>query len=120
MNAVSFQAKTERLFLLFAMRETVGDCQAIVDAAITQVQDECKEDADHYDVLLCWYAAALANLRWRQMIAAQGAVSPTYAGSLPKDRDDSGALAFAQRLVREYRGMAARLLRDDVFIFRGI
>ena len=120
MSAVSFQAYTERIFLLIAMRENVGELQEIVNAAVAEVLAQCREDADRSDRRLCWLAAALANLRWRQMIAAQGAVSPTAAGCVPRDRDDSAPCSFAERLYHDYRDAAASLLRDDSFLFERV
>ena len=120
MDELTFLAKTERLFLLFSMLPEVGDRQPLIDAAVCEVRSQLRPDADTFDVRLCYYAAAVANLRYRQMIAAQAAVSPTYAGSVTAQRNDSLPCSFSERLVSEYRKAAADLLTDGAFVFTGV
>lgn len=114
------RAKTVRLFLLFSMQEDAAPHQALIDEAIAAVQQELKPDADENDIRLCYYAAARANLSWRQILAAHGAVSPTCAGAVPRVRDDSTPCSFAARLVTAYRAAAAELLTDRSFVFSGV
>lgn len=120
MNADTFRAQTVRLFLLFSMLADAAPYEAILDAAITEMRQELRPNADPYDVRLCWYAAAIANLRYRQMLAAQSAVSPTYAGAALSARDSSQPCGFAERLVTAYRNAAADLLCDRRFVFAGM
>ena len=114
------RAKTVRLFLLFSMQQDAAPWQALLEAAADEVRQELRPDADPDDVRLCCYTAAVANLRYRQLTAAQGAVSPTYAGSVPRSRDDTKPCGFAERLVLAYREAAADLLTDRGFVFSGI
>ncbi|MBQ5335355.1 MAG: hypothetical protein J6Z45_05345 [Oscillospiraceae bacterium] len=116
----SARAMTVRLFLLFSMQEDAAPWQALIDETIAAVQNELKPDADENDIRLCYYAAAKANLRYRQILAAHGAVSPTYAGSVPRTRDDSTPCSFAERLVTAYRAAAAELLTDRGFVFANV
>ena len=116
MNEITFRAKTTRLFLLFAMLPEIGEWAALVDAAIDEVRRELRADADPFDIRLSYYAAALANLRCRQILAAQGAVSPTYAGSVSAQRGDSQPVSLAVRLFLAYRSAAAELLCDSGFV----
>ena len=114
------RAKTVRLFLLFSMQEDAAPWQALIDETVRAVQQELRPDADENDIRLCYYAAARANLRYRQILAANAAVFPTYAGAVPRTRDDSTPCSFAERLVTAYRAAAAELLTDRKFVFSGI
>ena len=107
------EAKTRRLFLLFACLQHAEEWEPLIQSAVQQVTGSLREGADPSDIRLCYYAAALANLRYRTLIAAQGGISPSYAGKLPAERDDGGACALARRLAEDYRANAADLLRDD-------
>lgn len=120
MQEDSFRARTVRLFLLFSMQQDAAPWQALLDAAADEVRQELRPGADRNDIRLCYYTAAVANLRYRQLIAAQSAVSPTYAGSVPRARDDTQPCGFAERLVSAYRAAAADLLTDRNFVFSGI
>ena len=119
-DTVICTAKVLQLFALFANLSTADPWRGIAEAAIAQTERECRPDADRSDLRLCYYAAALANWQYRQIIAAQGALSPTYAGAVPAQRDDSAPCTLAQRLVLAYRAAAADLLRDSSFLFRGV
>lgn len=120
MQEDSFRARTVRLFLLFSMQQDAAPWQALLDAAADEVRQELRPGVDRNDIRLCYYTAAVANLRYRQLIAAQSAVSPTYAGSVPHARDDTQPCGFAERLVSAYRAAAADLLTDRNFVFSGI
>ena len=114
------KAKIIQLFLLFAGLEHAAPFEDTVEAAIEQVRGELKADADESDIRLCYYTAAVANMHYRQMIAARGAVSPTYAGTVSVQRNDTQPCTLAERLMSEYRKAAAALLRDDAFVFQTI
>lgn len=117
------EAKVMQLFALFACLETADPWRGIAEAAVAQTERELREGADRTDVRLCYYAAALANLQYRRLIAAQGALSPTYAGSVRAKRDDTAPCTLAERLCLAYREAASDLLREPAsgsFVFRGI
>ncbi len=113
------KAKVMQLFRLFACTEDIRPWQDLADAAIRAVEQQLKPDADTEDVRLCWYAAALANLQYRRMLAAK-AVTPTYAGTAASQRCAEGECSLAERFAEAYRKDAADLLRDDAFVFRRV
>ena len=113
------KAKVLQLFRMLAMLDDVKPWQDIAEAAMQSVQQQLKPDADPEDIRLCFYAAALANLQYRRMIAAE-AVSPTYAGTVAGERCDTAKCTLAERLVLAYRSDAAALLRDDAFVFQAV
>lgn len=84
-----------------------------------RVADELRDGADPDDIRLCYYAAACANLSYRQLMAAES-VTPTYAGTVAGSRNDTVQCTLAERLVAAYRNAAAPLLRDDAFVFARI
>ena len=112
-------AKVKQLFRLFACLNDARPFYDLAEAAMLQVKDELREDADPNDIRLCYYAAALANLCYRQMIAAES-VTQTYAGTVAGGRNDTAQCTLAERLMLAYRKAAAPLLRDDAFVFQRI
>ena len=116
-------AKIVQLFMLFANLPHISGNADYVDAAAAQVRAELRPDADPDDIRLCYYAAAVANLQYRRSIAAQGALSPTYAGTVTARRDDTVPCSLAERLAAAYRRAASDLLSENAagcFVFRGI
>ncbi|MCQ2434954.1 MAG: hypothetical protein MJ062_06925 [Oscillospiraceae bacterium] len=109
-----------RLFVLFAGLEDGTPYQALLDAAVEEVRGELLPEADVSDRRLCYYCAALAHLRYVQMLAARSELSHTYAGTLAKQHDETVPCGFAERLVYQYRNAAADLLKDRSFVFTGI
>lgn len=122
-ETVICEAKVMQLFALFANLETADPWRGIAEAAIAQTERECRPGADRSDIRLCYYAAAVANLQYRRSIAAQGALSPTYAGTVTARRDDTVPCSLAERLAAAYRRAASDLLSENAagcFVFRGI
>lgn len=112
-------AKVMQLFRLFACVDDARPLRDLAEAAMRQVEAELREGADPEDVRLCYYAAACANLQYRQMMCA-GAVTPTYAGTTAGQWNGQTQCALAERLMLAYRKAAAPLLRDDAFVFERI
>ncbi len=113
-------AKCADLFCLFAMLSEVGEYQPLLEAAIAECERMLRDGADRSDVRLCYFCAALANLRYTQMMAARYELSHTYAGTVAKSHDATVPCGFAERLVHEYRAAATDLLIDCRFLFTGI
>lgn len=109
-------AKVMQLFRLFSCLEDARPWSDLAEAAMRKVTDELREGADPDDIRLCYYAAAYANLTYRQLTAAES-LTPTYAGSVDGSRNDTAQCSLAERLVQAYRSAAAPLLRDDAFVF---
>lgn len=110
------EAKVMQLFRLFSCLDNARPWSDLADAAMLKVQSELRDGADPDDVRLCYYAAACANLSYRQLMAAES-LTPTYAGTVSGSRNDTAQCALAERLVMAYRDAAAPLLRDDAFFF---
>lgn len=111
------KAKVSQLFLMFTGLSRPCEFDDLIDSAMMQVQSMLRKDADESDVRLCYLAAAIANLHYRQLIAARTALSPTYAGDSAVQRNDTVPCTLAERLAAEYRAAAAPLLRNDTFVF---
>ncbi len=109
-----------KLFCLFAMLPEAEPYQPLLDAAAAECMRMLRPGADASDIRLCYFCAALANLRYAQMQAARCGISHTYAGTLAKAHDASVPCGFAERLVHEYHAAAADLLMDRRFLFTGI
>lgn len=109
-----------QLFQLFAGLADGAPYQVLLDAAEDECRQQLRNGADETDTRLAYYIAALANLRYVQMLAARSTVSHTYAGTLAKAHDETPPCGFAERLVSEYRAAASDLLSDRRFVFTGI
>ncbi len=112
--------KCADLFCLFAMLPEVGIHQPLLDAAAIECAQLLRDGADDSDIRLCYFCAALANLRYAQMLAARCEIAHSYAGTVAGSHDDSIPCGFAERLVHEYHAAAADLLTDRRFLFTGI
>lgn len=106
------------LFTLLSGETDVSGCLPLLELSAAEVRRGLREDADETDLRLCWFAAALANLRYRQICGARDGVLATYAGTVG-DAPDSSKMSFAERLASSYRGMCRDLLRDEAFCFLG-
>lgn len=120
MNSTVWDAKTRRLFLLFAQLPNAAEWEPLLADAKRQVMQSLRPGANAEDERLCYYAAALANLSYRRILAAESAKSPTYAGAVPSNCNESAVCAVAVRLEAAYRAHAADLLRDDSALLIGI
>ena len=109
-----------RLFVLFAGLSDGTEYQALLDAAAEEVSGELLPEADANDRRLSYYCAAIAHLRYVQMLAARSELSHTYAGTVAKQKDATVPCGFAERLVCQYRNAAADLLKDRCFVITGI
>lgn len=105
-------AKIMQLFQLFAMLPDAEPWRDLAEAETAAVAAMLRPGADPADQRLNYYAAARANLRYRQIVNA-GQVSPTYAGTVSAPADDKGGCSLAERLVSAYRAVCAPLLKDD-------
>jgi len=109
-------AKTAQLFQLFSGCAHVCDYDDLILAAVSQVEKKLRDNADPEDSRLCFLAAAIANLQYRRILAAQTA-EPSYAGMhTPRTVSGSGC-TLAEQLAADYLAAAAPLLRDDSFLF---
>lgn len=113
-------AKCMQLFVLIAQVTDAEPYRVLVEAAAEEVRSELRPDADPTDEKLCYYCAAIAHLRYTQIIASRSTLSHTYAGTLDKAHDDRIPCGFAERLVAEFRAAASHLLLDRSFVFTGI
>ena len=113
------KAKVMQLFQMFTRLPDVMPWEYLADAAMCTVRRQLREDADADDERLCRYAAALANLQYRRLIAAE-TVSPTYAGTVAGQRSDVQQCTLAEQLMLQYRADAADLLRDEAFVFAAV
>ena len=107
-------AKVMKLFLLFSGAARDADWHEIIEEAIGMTRASLKDGADETDYRLDYYAAALANLRYRQILASRTSVSPTYAGTVQDSKQNGGAgCTYAAQLLAQYRKDCAGLLRQE-------
>lgn len=109
--------QTAPIFTLFSGETDTTAFQPLLHSAILEVRGMLRADADETDERLTYLAAAIANLRHSQMLAAQQTKVYTNAGSAPKAKESGNRPLFAQSLAEAYLKAAAPLLRDDSFVF---
>ncbi|MBR3630986.1 MAG: hypothetical protein IKN55_11035 [Oscillospiraceae bacterium] len=107
------------LFTLFSGETDVCGYLPLLNLAAAEVRRALREGADETDVRLCYLAAAVANLRYRQIWGTRAGVTAVYAGTVPAApdcvKDD-----MAYRLVAAYKAVCRDMLRDETFFFIGI
>lgn len=108
------------LFTLFSGETDTVTYLPVLKAAEEEVVRLLREGADRTDVRLCYLAAAVANLRYAQILAAQEKVLATYAGTLPRQSSAEQQIRFARQLVSAYHALCAELVAGDEFVFSGI
>ncbi len=107
------------LFCLFAGVEDAAGQLPLIDGAIREVRNRLRPEADASDSRLSYLCAALAHLRYVQLLAAQSRVTYTRAGSAQQD-DPAAYTGFARALLDEYTTAARDLLQDESFVFSAI
>ena len=108
------------LFTLFSGVEELNDLRPLLQSGIDDVAGRLRPGADPADSRLAYLAAAIANLRHSQLLAARQQALYTAAGTVPKADGAGNRPAFAEALVREYARTAQPLLQDDAFVFAAV
>lgn len=108
------------LFVLFSSQSDTETYLPLINSAISEVTYSLRDDADPSDTRLEYFAAAIANLRYTQILAAKDKIIHTKNGDLAANGNGSQQLEFAYALVREYRVLVYTLLNDGDFAFFGV
>lgn len=106
------------LFTLLSGERDVTGNLPLLEMSAAEVRRALREDADETDLRLCWFAAAIANLRYQQICGARDGALATYAGTAGNVQDGVKK-SFAERLAVSYRRTCRDLLRDEAFCFLG-
>lgn len=115
------ETEVEKLFELFAGEGVAAAAYVqVINAAIQEVRQMLKSDADETDARLYYLEAALAYLRYTEITAARDRAAYTFAGTVAQNTDAEQKLAFARELVRAYRGLCCSLLADETFLFAAV
>lgn len=108
------------LFVLFASESDTEKYLPLIQSAISEVTFSLRSDSDPSDIRLEYLAAAIANLRYTQILAAKDKVIHNKNGDLATNHNGSQQLEFAYALVREYKVLVYNLLDDSNFAFFGV
>ncbi len=107
------------LFVLFSGETDSRRYLPLITAAVYEVMQQLRPEADGSEARLCYLAAAVANLRYVQMFGARETALATYAGNVTRNSDFSH-IRFAKQLVLSYRRLCTDLLKEEDFVFTGI
>ncbi|MCQ2417170.1 MAG: hypothetical protein MJ071_05085 [Oscillospiraceae bacterium] len=109
-------ARVLMLFRHFAGISEDAPYRFLADQAIQSVTAQMRTNADAEDERLYYYAAAMANLQYRRMTAANSC-SLTSAGSAAAQKAAVNQCGIAEEILKSCREQAAPLLKDDAFFF---
>lgn len=107
----------ENLFTLFSGESDVDTYSSIIDVAIMQVESQIKDTSYLEDTRLTFYAAALANLSYMQILAMKIRPAQNYAGTIAENIDTDKQIKFAWGLVNSYFTLCSDILIDKTFNF---
>lgn len=109
--------KISGLFTLFSGETDVKKYMPIINSSICDVLPKLKKSADLNDERLAFLCAAIANLRYMQIIAQKDKLTYTYAGTVSKTDNGELKSRLARNLVRDYWLNISDLVDDCDFVF---
>ena len=107
------------LFRMFSGEDDSEKYAPLIELALSETEKMLLPDADRSDVRLNFLCAAVANHRCRQIISSRDRTEITYAGKMLRDGKDS-ALAYSEKLLRDYLELCSDLVKPQTFTFAGI
>lgn len=107
------------LFRMFSGEDEPEKYSPLIELSLTEVEKMLLPDADRSDVRLTFLCAAVANHRFRQIKSSRDRTEITYAGKTIKDGADS-ALAYSEKLLRDYLELCSELISPQIFTFFAI
>ena len=108
------------LFTLFSGENDTERYGAIIDSAISQVENMLREGADKNDSRLDYLSASIASFRYTQITCVRNKVAYTYAGTASQEWNSRLEYDFSRELMLEYLKCSSDLLRDENFAFEGV
>lgn len=108
------------LFTLFSGEPEAKSYIPLINSAITEVKNRLKADVNLEDERLSFLCAAIANLRYTQILAARDRLRYTFAGTVAQMSNGAQQLDFANSLVREYWASIKDLINDTDFTFLNV
>lgn len=109
--------KISSLFILFSGETDIQKYMSVINASMYDVLPRLKKTADLSDERLAFLCAAIANLRYIQIISQNDKNIYTYAGTLTVNDYGAKKSELARNLVRDYWMSIPDLLDDSEFIF---
>ena len=109
--------KIAALFTLFSGEADTVKYMPLINSAVCDVLNKLRKDADLSDDRIAFLCAAVANLRYINLIAQRDCVSHTYAGTSEKNGSYPSRYLLAKNLVRDYWICISDLLDDSDFLF---
>lgn len=105
------------LFTLFSGETNAKAYIPLINSAITEVKSRLKAGVNLEDERLSFLCAAIANLRYTQILSARDKLRYTFAGTVAQMSNGTQQLDFANSLVREYWASVTELTNDTDFTF---
>ncbi len=107
--------KISGLFTLFSGETDVAKYMSVINSAVCDVLPKLRKDADLNDERLAFLCAAIANLRYMQILSFKDKLTYTHAGTIAQQ--DNGKSELARNLVRDYWLSVSDLVNDSEFLF---
>lgn len=109
--------KITGLFTLFSGETDVKKYMPLINFAVCDVLPKLRKEADLTDDRLAFLCAAIANLRYMQILAQKDKLTYTYAGTVASHDNSEQKFQLARNLVHDYWLNIPDLLADNDFIF---
>ncbi len=106
------------LFTLFSGEEASENFIPVITLAVSEVEKMLLPESDPTDVRLDFLCASIANNRLQQIYSARERSEFTVAGKMLKESQNT-ALAYSEKLVRDYMNMCEDLIKPKTFVFMG-
>jgi enolase len=109
------------LFTLFSGEADNDTYLPLINSAMSEVKEKIKAGSNLEDERLSFLCAAIANLRYTQILAARDKLRYTFAGSVAQVASGSEQqLKFAENLVKEYWICIKDMVDDSDFTFASV
>lgn len=106
------------LFTLFSGEDVSEKYTPLITLSVSEVEKMLLPEADPSDIRLDFLCAAVANHRLQQINSARERSEFTVAGKMLTVSQNT-ALAYSEKLLRDYMNLCSELIRQKTFVFMG-
>ena len=109
--------RVKSMFTLFTGQKDYETYLPIISVSMFQVEKMLKEGANFSDPRLDILAGSVANYRYVQILSAQMETVSAYNGEMVVSDKNTGALKYAEGLMRDYMSMCSDLIGEQSAVF---
>ena len=109
----------KKLFVLFSGEDCTEENFPLIVLAMAETQKMLLPNIDTNDLRLDFLCASIANNRLQQINSARERADYTIAGKMLSVSQNT-ALAYSEKLVRDYMQLCSDLIKPKIFIFTSL